>query len=126
MFFWSTFFTLICSFKAHPAYDVLSTDKEMVRMALREEILLKAVEGGPEITPEWVAFQTTRIYRVYRNKGRSHDDSLKMAKLEMLLIKEEALRIRKTDRRKRMTDIAAWCVVILGVLACIGWWLLWE
>lgn len=92
-------------------------------MTLREEILKKAVDGEG-ITPEWVAYQTTRLYRQYQEQGRPHNECLKLARIEMLLIKDEALRIRR--REHFLTALAPWCVVVLGTMACVGWWLLWE
>jgi hypothetical protein len=92
--------------------------------ALRNEILTEAVEGRKAV-PEWVALQTTRLYRYYTRKGFSHNDALAAAQREMMTIMDEALEIRKRRKDQLKTDIAAWCVIVLGVLACIGWWLLW-
>ncbi|TMV49331.1 hypothetical protein FE783_12510 [Paenibacillus mesophilus] len=91
-------------------------------MQLHDEILQEAVTGS-KCTPEWAAMQTVKLYRQWSNKGLPHHDALEAAKSEMRVITTEALRLR---RKRLKNDLAAWCVVILGVLACMGWWLLWE
>jgi hypothetical protein len=89
---------------------------------LHDEILQEAIDGK-ECTPEWAAMQTVRLYRQWSSNGLPHAEALEAARTEMRMIADEALQVRK---RRRKNDLAAWCVVILGVLACVGWWLLWE
>jgi len=90
---------------------------------LRDEILERAVDGT-DCTPEWTALQTIRLYRRWMDQGLHHDEALAAAKWEMQEIAREAMRIR---RKKLLRDVVApWCVIVLGGLACVGWWLLWE
>jgi hypothetical protein len=102
------------------------TEKEMVQMDLRDEILRDAVEGT-KCVPEWVAYQTVRLYREQVAAGLSHDAAVDAAQREMVAIMNDALRIRREQKWDALwrDHIAPWCVVILGALACIGWWLLW-
>lgn len=91
-------------------------------MQLRDRILSKAV-SGKGCTDQWVALQTLDLYREWIRQGLPHEDALQAAKSEMQSITSEALAIR---RKRRRSDLAAWCVVLMGILACVGWWQLWE
>lgn len=91
-------------------------------MQLHDEILREAIEGK-QCTPEWTAMQTVRLYQQWSAQGLPHPEALEAARVEMKMIADEALSIRK-NRRKN--DLVAWYVVMLGVLACVGWWMLWE
>ncbi len=33
--------------------------------------------------------------------------------------------MKAKEERKPCSDFAGWCVIILGVLAAYGWWMLW-
>ncbi|PYI57002.1 hypothetical protein DLM86_00710 [Paenibacillus flagellatus] len=90
---------------------------------VRDDILREAIDGTG-CTPEWAALQTIRLFRHYEDAGLSHDDALAAAKVEMQAIAAEALRIRRRERFQ--TTVAPWCVIVLGTMACVGWWALWE
>jgi hypothetical protein len=94
----------------------------MVQMQLHDEILEQAIDGT-KCTREWTTMQTVKLYRQWSNEGLPHHEALEAAKSEMQVITAEALRIR---RKRLKNDLAAWFVVVLGVLACVGWWLIWE
>lgn len=89
---------------------------------LRNEILQEAVAG--QVNPEWVALQMVRLYREHIRAGMSHEKALEAAKREMSNIKDEALRIRKKDVWRE--QVAPWFVIVMGGLACYGWWVWWE
>lgn len=90
---------------------------------LRDEILQDAITGT-ECTEEWVTLQTVRLYRQHTMEGLSHHAAIDAAKQDMQEITAKALRIRRWDRLQ--AAVASWCVVVLGALACVGWWYLWE
>lgn len=92
---------------------------------IRDEILRDAVEGHKAV-PEWVAMQTVRLYQEQVAAGLSDADALATAQREMIGIMNEALEIRRARKQRLKTDLAAWFVVAIGVLACVGWYLLWE
>lgn len=92
-------------------------------MSIREEILAEAI-SGTGCTPEWAALQTVRLYRRNIADGQQHEVALAAARQEMEEIAAEALRLRREAVWRE--HIAPWCVVVLGALACVGWWYLWE
>jgi len=98
-------------------------NKGMVHVSIRDEILTAAIDGR-ECTPTWAAEQTIRLYRRNVVDGLPHEDAVAAAKQEMAEIAAEALRQRRN--RFIAQHIAPWAVVVLGTLACIGWYLLWE
>lgn len=87
-------------------------------MSLREEILREAITGK-KCTVNWTAHQTFRLYQEWKRQGLPREDAIIAAKTQMQEIAAEALHIRQKRRRN---DLAAWYVIVLGVLACIGWW----
>lgn len=90
---------------------------------LHDEILQEAIDGTG-CNEEWVSLQTVRLYRQHTMEGLSHNAAIDAAKQEMQEITAKALRIRRRDQLQ--AAIAPWCVVVLGALACVGWWYLWE
>ena len=99
-------------------------------MNLHEQILKEAIDGRT-IDHDWVALQMVLLYRQHLASGLPHEDALKMAKQDMLRIKDEALRIRRRQAIKQykqhgMENFAPWFVIILGIMAAYGWWQMWE
>ena len=93
---------------------------------MREQIVKEAMKGE-HITPEWVAMQTVKLYRQNVLQGMSHEEALHMAKQEMKEISGEVISRRKMNAREIWREhIAPWLVIIIGILACIGWWNLWA
>lgn len=90
---------------------------------LHDEILQEAVDGIG-CNEEWVALQTVRLYRQRTMEGLSHNTAIDAAKQDMQDITTKALQIRRRERLQ--AEVAPWCVIVLGALACVGWWYLWE
>lgn len=92
-------------------------------MSMREEVLRDTVNVKvPD--REWVAGQMVKLYRSYILEGMSDKEAVQRAKEEMEKITGEAIAIRR--QRGRSSNIEAWFVIILGALACYGWWILWS